>query len=286
MTPEHKYDTNTRVVKCPVCEIESRFLPLKVGVDIFRCPSCDHCFTDVSVMEAHEPYDEDYFLVRHPNWFNNPNYKLFDYISKALNGLASGPKILDVGCGKGDLLRYLHKHNPKLKLSGIDFTKNQPTPEIEFHCGDVFELAESHTFDAIVSLAVIEHIEDVSKFINKLQRLLNPNGIVILMTVDERSLLYSLSRLFGKLTYWGPATRLYERHHLNHFNRSSLRRLMELNRLTVIEARDHVIPIAAVDFDSSSRFNAAILKLGVRVIFTLARLIHRSHTQTIICNKG
>lgn len=272
-------------INCPVCGTESNFLPLNIGVDLYRCPSCDHCFTNVSTLEATEQYNQDYYTDKHSNWFENPNFKLFEHISETLRSLKPNAKILDVGCGKGDLLRYLRPLHPDLELSGIDFTTNEVVSGINFSCGDVFELDEANSFDAIVSLAVIEHIEDVNKFVGKLQRLVSTGGTVILMTVDDRSFLFSLSRCLAKLGYLTPAARLYERHHLNHFNQKSLRYLMESNGFTVTEVFDHGVPMAAVDFESSSPFAAAILRAGVAGIFTFARLIHKSHLQTIVCTK-
>jgi 2-polyprenyl-3-methyl-5-hydroxy-6-metoxy-1,4-benzoquinol methylase len=286
MTTKCKSDLAAPKIHCPVCGTESCFLPLNIGVELYRCPSCDHCFTNVSALEATEQYDQDYYKVRHSNWFENPNIQLFEQISKILHRLNPHAKVLDVGCGKGDLLRYLRQGHPDLELSGIDFTTNEVVPGIKFYCGDVFELDEAHTFDAIVSLAVIEHVEDVGKFVGKVQRLSSPGGMAILMTVDDRSFLYSLSRFLSKLGYSEPAARLYERHHLNHFNQNSLRHLMESHGFTVVEVLDHGVPIAAVDFESSSRFAAAILRAGVAGIFTFARLIHKSHLQTIVCIKN
>lgn len=286
LTTERKPGMATPNIHCPVCGTESRFLPLDIGVELYRCPSCDHCFTNISALAATEQYDQDYYSTRHANWFENPNFKLFEHISGILHRLEPHAKVLDVGCGKGDLLRYLRQHNPHLELSGIDFTTNQVVPGIEFYCGDMFELDEAHAFDAVVSLAVIEHVEDVGKFVGKLQRLVNPGGMVILMTVDERSFLYSLSRFLCKLGYPAPAARLYERHHLNHFNRSSLRRLVESQGFTVVEAIDHGVPVAAVDFESSSRFTAAVLRAGVAGVFAFAGIIHKAHLQTVVCVKN
>lgn len=286
MTTKYKSDLATSKICCSVCETESSFLPLNIGVDLYRCPSCDHCFTNVSALETTEQYDQDYYTEKHSNWFENPNFPLFEHISKIFQQLHAHAKVLDVGCGKGDLLCYLSSRHPDLELSGIDFTTNEDVPGIKFCCGDVFELDETHSFDAIVSLAVIEHVEDVGKFVSKLQRLTNSGGTVILMTVDDRSFLFSLSRFLAKLGYLIPAARLYERHHLNHFNQKSLRHLMESHDFKVAEVFDHDVPLAAVDFESSSRFAAAVLRAGVAGVFAFARLIHKSHLQTMVCIKN
>ncbi len=272
-------------INCPICGAESKFLPLNIGVDLNRCPNCDHCFTNLSSLETTEQYTQDYYTDKHSNWFENPNFKLFKIISDMLLQVKPNAKILDVGCGKGDLLRYLRSLHPNLELSGIDFTTNEVATGIKFLCGDVFDLDEANSFDVIISLAVIEHVEDVNKFVGKLQRLVSSGGTVILMTVDDRSFLYSLSRFLAKLGYLTPAIRLYERHHLNHFNQKSLRYLMESNGLKVRKLFDHGIPMAAVDFDSPSPFVAAILRAGLAGIFTVARLINKSHLQTIVCTK-
>ena len=273
------------MINCPICKTISVIYPLKVDVNLYRCPNCNHCFTDISVLNEMESYDENYFIVRHPNWFKNPNIKLFHYISNALQNLPSGAKVLDVGCGKGDLLRYLHHNNIGLDLTGIDLTSNLPVSGIKFISGDVFELTEKNKFHVLLSLAVIEHIDDVTKFIKKLDKLIFDNGLIILMTIDESSLLYSISKILGKFGYWEPANRLFERHHINHFNRSSLKQFMLLNGFEVIEIKDHVMPIAAVDFDKSNFIKEIILKFGVALVFFFAKLIHRSHTQTVVCKK-
>ena len=273
------------VILCPICGVESSFLRLDIGVDLYRCSSCDHCFTNVSTLKTTEQYGEDYYTDKHSNWFENPNINLFERISNSLRSLKPVAKILDVGCGKGDLLRYLRPRHPDMELSGIDFTTNEVVPGISFSRGDVFELDETMRFDAIVSLAVIEHVEDVNKFVKKLQQLVHTGGTVILMTLDDRSFLFSLSRFFAKVGYRAPAARLYERHHLNHFNQKSLRHLMESNGFSVAQVFDHDVPMAAVDFESSSPIAAAILRVGVAGVFTFARLIHKSHLQTMICIK-
>ena len=218
---------------CPICGTKSSFLPLDIGVNLYRCPTCDHCFTNVSALEEMEQYEGDYYDDKHSNWFENPNFKLFEEISKTFNELKPNAKVLDVGCGKLDLLRYLRPRHSGFDLSGIDFTTNEDVPNINFSTGDMFDLNEEKKFDAIVSLAVIEHVEDVVAFVGKFHRLINSGGIVVLMTVDDSSLLYSLSRLFARFGFNSAAERLYERHHINHFNQKSLRYLMESNGFNI-----------------------------------------------------
>ena len=50
--------------------------------------------------------------------------------------------ILDLGCGKGDFLKYINLKS-KLKLTGIDITKNKNLKNIKFIIGDLHK----HSFN-------------------------------------------------------------------------------------------------------------------------------------------
>jgi len=47
--------------------------------------------------------------------------------------------VLDACCGQGDLLKYLKLKFRKIKLTGIDFHKNEPEKKINFLCGYIFK---------------------------------------------------------------------------------------------------------------------------------------------------
>ena len=241
-------------------------------------------FSDQASMTAQETYSEDYFDDTHANWFNNPNLELFDAIARACEKAGPNASVLDVGCGRGDLLKYLHGKNPNLRLTGVDLSPNPPTEGIEFIQGDALELEMNRKFDVVVSLAVIEHVTDIQAFVRGLSDLCEPHGTVIIMTLNDRSILYGMARfLDDKVGVSGPFVRLYSRHHLTHFNVTSLKRLLESNGMPVRETLLHDIPLAAVDFDANNPLVRSVFMFGVRMAFALGKQTGRTYLQTLFC---
>lgn len=98
-------------------------------------------------------------------------------------------QILDIGCGRGWLTNLLSKYGyakgiePIAKV--VDYAKKL-FPHIDFYKGTSDDLLETKTsfFDLVVSSEVYEHVEDENKddFVNNINRLLKPNGNVIIST--------------------------------------------------------------------------------------------------------
>lgn len=98
-------------------------------------------------------------------------------------------KILDIGCGDG-VLSYLLSKEGAL-VSGVDYSdiaigyakeKCQGT-NIDFKQGSAYDLDFGQSsFDAVVSSDVIEHLEDVPKYLSEIKRVVTNRGIVVLST--------------------------------------------------------------------------------------------------------
>lgn len=270
-------------VNCKVCLSKADFYLKHPEADLYRCKKCDHCFSDIHSMVNQENYSESYFLEDHKNWFDNPNFYLFNQIKLFVfkNNLKN---ILDVGCGKGDLLKYLRDESKKnnLNLEGLDKTFNKSEKTIKFYCSEIQNFNSEKKYDIITSLAVIEHIDDVRAFLDQLIKNTKPNGYILVMTLNDRSILYLTSRILNFLNIRYPFERLYSKHHLNHFNRKSLKKLGQVKNLEVVSHLDHNIPFKAIDFESTNHFNKFIFKIGALVCFSLGKFFKSSYLQTII----
>jgi SAM-dependent methyltransferase len=100
--------------------------------------------------------------------------------------------VLDVGAGEGYFVRLLSEHlrercgvDPRGRVFACDLhTENYKYPEIECVQGD-FQTAipyEADRFDRVVSIEVIEHIEDTFAFLRELHRVTKPGGRAIVTT--------------------------------------------------------------------------------------------------------
>ncbi len=234
-------------------------------------------------MLSQEGYGEDYFDETHTNWFLHPHVWLFEQLRSRIAELGSTPKVLDVGCGRGDFLRWLSSAEPSWHLTGVDLAPNEPRAGIEFIQGDVLALPLEARFDAVVNLAVIEHVVDVHAFTKLLASQCREGGRVFIMTLNEGSTLYSTARVLRQVGRAAAFNRLYSAHHLNHFTISSLRRLVSLHGMEVIETLRHNIPMKSVDVPRASPLVTGVWKAGVWGTFRLGELLGRTYLQTIVC---
>lgn len=274
------------MLKCPVCSSAVKQILFKVPcATVSNCAHCSHTFSHNVECSPSEIYIEDYFKIHHKNWFENPNYALFNRL-EALLLREFGKKdisVLDVGSGNGDFLRHLHSRG-FTNLTGIDFSPSQHE-SIQFLQGDIFAINE-HTFgrkfDAVISLLTIEHVEDIHKFTKILQLLTKIGGILCIVTNDESSLIYTLAKYANKLGLHFGVDRLYDKHHLNHFTKKSLKICLEKNsKLKVVDHYGINFPFAAIDL-SKSPLNF-IIKPAIISLFILTDLIkHKQFLQVIV----
>jgi SAM-dependent methyltransferase len=121
-----------------------------------------------------------------------------DIFQKYVN---KGAYILDIGCGYGRTLNELYKNGYKNSV-GTDFSQKMIERGKSLYPHLYFEIMENgkinyseNTFDAIILLAVLTCIktnEEQAKLLNKIKRLLKPDGIIyindFLLNNDERNL--------------------------------------------------------------------------------------------------
>jgi 2-polyprenyl-3-methyl-5-hydroxy-6-metoxy-1,4-benzoquinol methylase len=121
-------------------------------------------------------------------------------VARALeNRQIAGGCFVDVGCGQGDLHRYV---GPRFtRYVGIDAVRYDHFPEEAEFChldldGGHIPLPDRYA-DVVAAVEVIEHLENPRDFLRKLVRLAKPGGWVIVTTPNQLSLL-SLATLVLK----------------------------------------------------------------------------------------
>jgi 2-polyprenyl-3-methyl-5-hydroxy-6-metoxy-1,4-benzoquinol methylase len=101
--------------------------------------------------------------------------------------------ILDIGCGPGNISKYLLSKNKLLKIYGIDTSINMielariNNPSANFDAMDIREIKTLNTrFDGIISGFCIPYIsqQETNFLIEDCNKLLNTNGIIYLSFVE------------------------------------------------------------------------------------------------------
>ena len=271
-------------LNCPICDHVSRLTLRLPEVDIYRCPDCDHCFSDPDSIVNPEEYQENYFEAEHQNWFEHQNIDLFSAIYDSISTKGPGLSVLDIGCGRGDLLRYLHRRDSSYSLVGIDQVNNRDEEGITYIQGDALEYRSDRLFDAVVTLATIEHVQDVKRFTEMIRDNCQPDAVIVVMTINDRSILYQTARFLRTFGIDSPANRLYSPHHLNHFNISSTRRLLSTQGFKIHKTLFHNVSLKAIDLPPGNFLKSGIFRLGVWGTFLLGAYTNRTYLQTVFCS--
>jgi ubiquinone/menaquinone biosynthesis C-methylase UbiE len=103
------------------------------------------------------------------------------------------PSILEIGCGPGNITKYLLNERPDFEILGIDISQNM-IELAKIHCPSAtFKVMDSREienikskFDAIVCGFCLPYLSefDVEKIIGDCENLLNENGIIYLSFVE------------------------------------------------------------------------------------------------------
>lgn len=165
-------------------------------------------------------------------------------------GGATGGRLLEVGCAYGFFLaeaaahfqctgiEVCHDAVAHCRGQGLDVRQGLATPEL---------LQELGTFDAIVMLDVIEHLDDPAEVVGALAQAVRPGGHLLLTTGDWDSW---LSRLLGRR--WRLMT---PPQHLYFFSRPTLTRLLERTGFRVVECVRpwKVVPVGLAAYQLGAR---------------------------------
>ncbi len=124
---------------------------------------------------------------------------------RALAGLATDARIIDVGCGDGFHLDLLRTFGPRSwMVEGVDVDDRAITAAhrrgLTVHRGRVEDLdLPEASFDAALLIQTIEHLPDPAGVLRAVRRLLKPGGRVLLVTDNTGSLDFAIA----KRRHWG-----------------------------------------------------------------------------------
>jgi SAM-dependent methyltransferase len=105
-------------------------------------------------------------------------------------GLVSGGEVLDAGCGEGYGASMLAER--ATKVVGVDLEPDvvehaqAAYPSVRFQTGDLLSLPfDDASFDGVVTLQVIEHLQRPREFVSECARVLRPGGVLVLATPNR-----------------------------------------------------------------------------------------------------
>jgi len=176
----------------------------------------------------------------------DPNYSYHDYdkpdpphqalyLRRLLGHLKSGPgvvRVLDAGCGDGNFMASLSEagfevYGVDLSAGGIANARRR-YPNLRFFEGSVYDdllsMSGAPSFDAVVSIEVIEHLYNPRLFVRRAHEALCPGGLLIVTTPYWGYLKNVVLALTGRMDR--ALTSLWDGGHIKHWSYRTLRILL------------------------------------------------------------
>jgi len=134
-------------------------------------------------------YESKCFLVKKLFW---------NRISHAIRlGKVNNKKVLDIGCGEGQLIRQITKNGTSTNIIGID-TIQPKSQTFSFVNGNATKLPfKPESFDTAFALDVLEHIPNASLAIRQAWKVLKQEGILVI-SVPTETFFYKFCRFLIK----------------------------------------------------------------------------------------
>jgi len=135
--------------------------------------------------------------------------RLFERYSR----LAGPLRILDLGCGTGEITRRLARRYPDAKVIGVDILDHTVDlarrvsadlgDRVHFEQGDAFALSfDDDAFDLVVCRHMSQAVPDFPHVLAEITRVLRPGGWLHLLSEDYGMLHFPASAGFDPDTFW------------------------------------------------------------------------------------
>jgi ubiquinone/menaquinone biosynthesis C-methylase UbiE len=119
------------------------------------------------------------------------NHQYLLNVAAELDGVRAGARVLDYGCGKGEIVEEGIRRGLQIYGADIFYHANPDTLEVlrrKGLLGDAIrEIRESRIpfednhFDLVISNMVFEHVENMESVLGEIDRVLKPGGLLVAM---------------------------------------------------------------------------------------------------------
>lgn len=154
-----------------------------------NCNSPEEIFNNCAVQYQEKFMDFDLY------------HDTFIYFLKAIE--KKNASILEIGCGPGNITKFLLNKKPNLKVLGIDIASNmielakENVPSAAFRVLDCKKINSlNHQFDAVLCGFTLPYLnkEEAKELIKDSSKIINKNGILYISTMEDE---YEKSKLIS-----------------------------------------------------------------------------------------
>ena len=249
--------------KCQLCNSEN-ILKLKLKKDnynLMKCQQCELIFLNpIPKTKEIKEYYSNYLSKKNNKFINKEIIKLrkekiwiprYNTISKKIK--MEDKSILEIGSGTGEWLEILKRK--KLNYLGIEISPEEyKKTKINYNVinKSLLEFKNEQTYDIIFMWDLIEHLNDLNSNFNKINKLLNKNGHIIISTINTDSISFSLKKSNWRF--------FYPPEHIYYFNEKSLKILAKKENYKIIHYETKVLIQSYLTTNKKLNYNSKKIK--------------------------
>lgn len=183
--------------------------------------------------ESKNIYDDKYFKLG--SRFTEQSKLILQYILHEYQNI-KGMKIIEIGCGSGDLLKVLQEKGAnvlgvEISESAIELCKDKGIRcekiDLSFSPVDESKIITREGFDICILVEVLEHTFDYFRLTENINRILKVNGSLFLTVPNFNNIGWLIRYLKGK-----SCTQIQNIGHVRFFSKDYLEKLFEIQGFT------------------------------------------------------
>jgi len=257
---------------------------------ILKCRNCGLIFRhpQPSRAEIQKLYDQKKYLenpyfagLKKGYTSKNPAVIIYQKELGKLNKIKKPGRILDLGCAYGVFLDLARKYG--WKTYGVEVARQSAVYarknfDLKIFCGTLEEAKfKNNFFRAMTMWDVIEHLPNPFQTLKEINRILEKNGILLILTIDMESLIGRLAGLTSKTKDF-----LYDFQHTYFFSKRTLQKMLKRAGFRKIETFD---TFGAQIKRWHSREIPFIFSFGTDLLDILAKSTGMDYRQVVIARK-
>lgn len=204
-----------------------------VETQVVRCKDCEVFYTQPTLIPESNPYAkesaDEYFQLHDSRKKILQGEALAAFAEKVLAGTG---KMLELGCGRGELL--VGAANRGWVVYGVEMTKDfaevARTHGVEVECSSIQECKLlNQTYDVVLLAAILEHLYDPLETLKRVRNALRPGGLIFIDVPNESSLTMRVGNMYMRARGKDWSVNLsptFPPFHVVGFSPASLRRVL------------------------------------------------------------